>query len=398
MRIFISTGEVSGDLQGSLLVQALFRQAQAQNLPLEIVALGGDRMEKAGAKLLANTLAISSMGYVEALPFILPTLKLQKKAKKYLQEQQADVVVWIDYVGPNVAFGKHLRKVSPQTPTVYYIAPQLWVWQESPNTTKNVLAISDLILAIFPEESRFYQNQGAPTQWIGHPFVDRLASAPDRLEARKILGLDPQTPVITLLPASRVQELKTLLPLMAAAAQKLQADFPQLHFLVPLSQETYRPQIQTTLENAGLNFTVISSHKLAAIAAADVAIAKSGTVNLETALLKVPQVVIYRVSPITMAIARHLLKFEIPFMSPVNLMLMKMVVPELFQELATVENIYHEARDLLINGDRRAQIAQDYDVLIGELGETGVCDRAAQEILALAQRGRSPKENQELSP
>ena len=126
MQIFISTGEVSGDLQGAMLVEALHRQASLVNIEVEIIALGGDRMKQAGVNLIVNTTTIGSIGFFEALPLVIPTLKVQNKAKKYLQKFPPDVLVLIDYAAPNIAIASYVKKHFPQIPVVYYIAPQDW--------------------------------------------------------------------------------------------------------------------------------------------------------------------------------------------------------------------------------------------------------------------------------
>ena len=143
MRIFISTGEVSGDLQGALLIEALKRQAVCTGVELEIVALGGDRMASAGATLLGNTISIGSVGSLEALPFVLPTLKIQRRAKQYLQQHPPDLVVLIDYAGPNLSIGSYIQRQMPQVPVVYYIAPQMWVWWSNQRDTARIVEIAD---------------------------------------------------------------------------------------------------------------------------------------------------------------------------------------------------------------------------------------------------------------
>jgi len=130
-RIFISTGEVSGDLQGSLLIEALQQQAAVRGVELEVLALGGDRMAAAGAKLLGHTSAIGSMGIFESLPYVWPTLRVQRRAKAYLQQHPPDGVVLIDYMGPNIAFCNYLPQHLPGVPVIFYIAPQEWVWAVS---------------------------------------------------------------------------------------------------------------------------------------------------------------------------------------------------------------------------------------------------------------------------
>ena len=384
MRIFISTGEVSGDLQGALLVGALKRQAAAKGVELEILALGGDRMAAAGATLLGNTTAIGSVGILESLPFVLPTWQIQRRAKEYLRQNPPDLLVLIDYLGPNLAIGTHVRQHLPLVPIIYYIAPQDWVWSPLPQNTQRLVEITDRLLAIFPGEARYFQEKGVSVTWVGHPLLDRMQVAPAREEARNKLGIEPEQVAIALLPASRQQEVKYLLPVICEAAQQIQSKCPQVHFWIPISLEAYRPAIEAAVQRYGLRATLLEGKTLEAIAAADLAITKSGTVNLEIALLNVPQVVIYRVNPITIWIARKLLKFSIPFMSPANLVAMKPIVPELLQEEATPERIVQESLELLLNPERREQTLADYRQVRECLGREGACDRAAAEILHLA--------------
>lgn len=382
VRIFISTGEVSGDLQGALLITALKRQAIKTGVELEIVALGGAKMAAAGAILLGNTSSIGSMGLLEALPFILPTLQLQKQAIASLKAQPPDLVVLIDYMGPNMKIGSYIHSSLPQVPVVYYIAPQVWVWSVTARATTRIIEISNKLLAIFPEEARYFEKRGAKVSWVGHPLVDRMQNAPSREVARKLLSIAPETTAIALIPASRRQELKYLLPPMFEAAKQIQSQLPNVRFLIPLALEIYRQPIEKAIAFYGLQATIVCGQTTEAIAAADLAITKSGTVNLEIALLNVPQVVIYRVSSLTIAIAR-LLKFSIPFMSPPNLVEMKPIVPELLQEQATPENIVQIALELLLNPIRRQETLDAYKQMRLSLGEVGVCDRAASEIFQL---------------
>lgn len=399
-RIFISTGEVSGDLQGSLLIEALKRQAKERDLNLEILALGGDRMAAAGAELLGHTSAIGSMGIFESLPYILPTLNIQRQAKKFLQQHPPDLVVLIDYMGPNIAFCNYLSQHLPDIPVVYYIAPQEWVWSVSSYNTDRIIKATDRILAIFPEEANYFRRKGAEVSWVGHPLVDRMQSAPDRASARAALGITPEQTAVVLFPASRQQEIKYLMPVMFAAAQQIQAKIPDVHFWIPLALEKYRQPIERAIQRYGLQATLLSdkstlaeskksSVALQAIAAADLAITKSGTVNLEIALLKVPQVVLYKLNPVTGWIAEHLLKFSAPFISPPNLVTMKPIVKEFLQYQATPDAIAEESIDLLLNPDRRQKMMADYEELSQMIGEVGVCDRAAIEILNLLAENRS---------
>jgi lipid-A-disaccharide synthase len=383
MRIFISTGEVSGDLQGSLLITALKRQATAANLELDILALGGEKMVEAGATLLENTSGIGSMGLLESLPYILPTLQVQRKAIASLKQNPPDLVVLIDYMGPNIGIGTYLQQHLPQVPVLYYIAPQEWVWSVNVRNTARIVSFTHKLLAIFPEEARYFREKGAKVTWVGHPLVDHMQNAPSRQAAREKLGITPEQIAIALLPASRHQELKYLLPVIFQAAQTIQAKLPQVHFWIPLSLEIYRQPIEEAIRRYNLRATIVSSQQKEVFAAADFAITKSGTVNLELALLNVPQVVAYRLHPFTVWFARKILKGSIPFASPANLVVMKRIVPEFLQEQATPENITQAAMELLLNPDRRQQTLTDYEEMRQCLGKVGVCDRAAQEILQM---------------
>lgn len=382
-RVFISTGEVSGDLQGALLIEALRRQAAAQGVELEISALGGDRMAAAGATLLANTTAVGSIGIFESLPYLLPTLTIQRRAKAYLKGHPPDLVVMIDYLAPNSAMGQFVRKELPDVPTVYYIAPQEWVWSAGAANTRRIIHISDEIFAVFPEEATYYKKWGGNVTYLGHPLVDQTASFPSREAARQALGIPPDQVAIALLPASRRQEITYLLPVMAEAAQRIQAAIPQAHFWIPVSQKAFRPALAEAIQRFGLQATLVEPSSQMAIAAADLALTKSGTVNLEIALMNVPQLVIYRLNPLTAWIARNLLKFSIPYMSPTNLVLMEDIVPEFLQELATPEAISSQALTLLQNTEARQRMLAGYQRVQQAMGERGVCDRLATRLLEI---------------
>ena len=286
MKIFVSTGEVSGDLQGAMLVKSLYNAAAAKEIELEVAGLGGDRMRKAGVEILANTAGIGSMGFVEAIPFILPTIKIQNLTKKYIKQNIPDVLVLIDYPASNLALASYIKQHFPQIPVVYYIAPQDWAVPMLNNAPK-IAKVVDLLLAIFPAEAKYFKSKNINTVWVGHPLLDRMQYAPGRNQARLNLKLEPEDKVITLLPASRKQEIKYLLPVMCQAAQQITQQIPLVTFLLPVSLPSYREAIIAAVKKYNLPAKVIEGKTLEAIAAADLAITKSGTVNLEVALLDI---------------------------------------------------------------------------------------------------------------
>jgi len=284
MKIFVSTGEVSGDLQGSMLIKSLYKVAIEHKINLEIAGLGGDRMRATGANIIADTSVIGSMGFIEALPFVLPTLKIQGLTKKYIQENPPDVLVLIDYPASNLALAGYVKKHMPQIPIVYYIAPQDWAVPMLNNVPK-IAKVVDKLLAIFPQEAEYFKSKEIDVTWVGHPLLDRMKSAPDRGQARLNLGIKPEAKIVTLLPASRQQEIKYLLPVMCQAAIQIQQQLPEVQFIIPVSLSAYEEEIKKAIKHHNLAARILDGRTLDAIAAADLAITKSGTVNLEIALL-----------------------------------------------------------------------------------------------------------------
>jgi lipid-A-disaccharide synthase len=223
--------------------------------------------------------------------------------------------------------------------------------------------------------------------WVGHPLIDTLGDLPGREEARRALGLEPDAPVLLMLPASRRQELRYLLPPMAAAAAALQRRHPRLEVLVPAGLPGFETRLEEVLSGCGARARVIPASEADRLkpqlcAAADVALTKSGTANLELALRGVPQVTGYRVSRPTAFVAEHVLRFNVPHISPVNLVLGERLVPELLQHGLTPEAIVAEVEALLEpEGARRRQMLEGYQRLRRSLGEPGVTRRAAAAIL-----------------
>jgi lipid-A-disaccharide synthase len=380
--IFISTGEVSGDLQGALLVTALKQLSAAAGIDLNIVALGGSKMAAAGATILLDTAVISAMGFWEALIYARSSARVRSIAKEYLQTTPPDIIILIDYVATNIQIGNYAHTKLPKVPIYYYIAPQEWVWSMGKKNTQAIVKFTEEIFAIFPEEARYFARQGAKAKFIGHPLVDRVTTIPSREVARDKLGITEDEIAIALIPASRKQELKYLLPSIFSAARQIQSQLPNVRFWIPLSRPDFQSEIESQIQAHQIDATLIAQNADLVLSAADLAITKCGTVSLELALLNIPQVTLYRVSRVTAWIAKHILKFSIPYISPPNLIAVKSIVPELMQDDANADRIAAESLELILNKERRDRMLADYSQMRIELGDTGVCDRVAKEILA----------------
>ncbi len=385
-KIFISTGEVSGDLHGSLLASELIKEAQKRSIKLDICGLGGERMRKAGVNILHDTTPISAIGIWEALPLIIPTLKIQKTFYKLLNNISPDCLILIDYMGPNIKIGSKVRQFNKKIPIYYYIAPQEWAWRVGNNSTTNLISFSDRIFAIFKQEADFYKKRGGNVFWVGHPMVDLTKKLPTKKESRSYLKLKANQDILLLMPASRPQELKYILPVFIKVAKKIQDKYPNLIVFIPSCRRSFDKTFQKVLIEYEVNGRVISldeieQNKKYIYALSKLALCKSGTVNMELALYGVPQIVGYRVSRVTAFIAKKILNFKVKYISPVNLLMKRLVIPEFVQKDFEVEKIFKKSCYLIEKKNENKKIKKGYLSLKKELGEAGVVRRTAEEIL-----------------
>ena len=385
-KIFISTGEVSGDLHGSLLSKALLDEAKKKFIDLEICGLGGERMKREGVKILQDTTSISAIGIWEALPLILPTIRIQRKFYKLLKKYPPDCLILIDYMGPNINIGAKLKRSRNNIPIYYYIAPQEWAWRVGNNSTTNLINFSDKIFAIFKQEAIFYRRRGGNVSWVGHPMLDLTKKLPSKKCSRTILKLKANQDILLLMPASRPQELKYILPTFLKTAKKLQLRYPSLLVYIPSCRSIFDEKFRQGLEKYEIKGKVISQQDNSKFmpyiySLTKLALCKSGTVNMELALYGIPQIIGYRVSRVTAFIAKRILNFKVRFISPVNLLVKKFIIPEFVQKNFNEKKIFFKACRLLDLTSEKVKIKKGYTLLRKELGEEGVVDRAAKEII-----------------
>ena len=385
-KIFISTGEVSGDLHGSLLARALFDESKKRSIPIEIFGLGGERMRDAGVKIMHDTTSISAIGIWEALPLIVPTLKIQKRFYKLLISNSPNCLILIDYMGPNINIGRKIRRKNIQIPIYYYIAPQEWAWRVGNNSTTDLISFSNKIFAIFREEADFYSKRGGNVSWIGHPMVDATDKLPSKKLSRKYLRMKNNEDILLMMPASRPQEIKYILPTFMKVANKLQEKYPHLVVFIPSCRDTFDEKFAKALLQYNVKGRIVSSKDIEAYkpfiySLTKLALCKSGTVNMELALYGVPQVVGYKVSRVTAFIAKKILKFKVRFISPVNLLMRKLIVPEFVQKDFEVNRIFKKSSQIMDKQNQKNKIKNGYKSLKKILGDKGVVQRAACEIL-----------------
>ena len=385
-KIFISTGEVSGDLHGGLLSKALFDEARKNSINLEIYGLGGQKMKNEGVQIIEDTTSISAIGIWEALPLIIPMMKVQKKFYKFIKKYRPNCLILIDYMGPNINIGSKLKRSRYNIPIYYYIAPQEWAWRVGNNSTTNLINFSDKIFAIFKQEANFYKRRGGNVFWVGHPMIDLTKKLPSKKVSRTILKLRENQNILLLMPASRPQEMKYILPTFLKTAKKLQLKYPRLVVYISSCRKVFDEKFRKGLEKYEIKGKVISQQDDSELmpyiySLAKLALCKSGTVNMELALYGIPQIIGYKVSRVTAFIAKRILNFKVRFISPVNLLMKKFIIPEFVQKNFIEEKIFYKACRLLDLTSEKAKIKKGYTLLKKELGEEGVVDRAAKEII-----------------
>lgn len=365
-RIFILAGEPSGDLHGSNLIKAIL----AESPTTEIACWGGDKMKAAGATLLKHIDELAFMGFVEVLMNIRTILKNFRLCESQIEAFKPDLVVLIDYPGFNLRMAKKVHEM--RIPQYYYISPQIWAWKEK--RVYQIKAFIEKVFVILPFEKEFYAKYGVEAEFVGHPLLDELKEkTTDRKAFLEKHGInDTGKPIIALLPGSRTQEISVLLPLMSKASK----DFPAYQFIcskVPWQ----KPELFRQCEKEGISIVEGETYQLLSLATS--AIVTSGTATLETALLKVPQVVVYKGNWLSYWIARMLVKIK--FISLVNLIMDRLVVTELIQGKVNEQELKAELQKLAPNAPKRAQVLKDYEELHTRLGSKGASAIVANALL-----------------
>lgn len=370
----ISCGEPSGDLYAGALVRALQRQAPGT----AAFGFGGEQLAGAGATLIGDYHGFSVTGLTEALSVVRKSWKMLGTLGDAAGAQRPDVFVAIDFPDFNFRLLPVMHKL--RIPIVYYISPQLWAWRAG--RLRTLKKYVSKMLVIFPFEKALYEGAGVPVEFVGHPLIDLAVTGRSNAETCRAAGLDPAKPVVALLPGSRPNELRLLLPTLVEAAAALVRDVPDVQFLVArapgLDDVLFAPFEQARA--GGLPIGILSNAADDVLAAADIVVTASGTATVQTALHQRPMVIVYRVSPVTYAIARRFV--QVANYGMVNLVAGRPVVTELIQDACTPQAVAGEARSLLVDHDRAARMRRDLAEVVLKLGGPGASDRAAAAVLA----------------
>ena len=365
MKLFIIAGEPSGDLHGKNLLQEM----QARHGDLELMGIGGDGLASLGVKLVRHIRETNFMGFVQVVRNLKTIRGIFKDVKKALLEFQPEAIILIDYPGFNLRIAKFCKEHGIKV--LYYISPQVWAWKKS--RVKKIQRDVDRMFVILPFEKEFYRKEGVEVDFVGHPLLDEIAEGHYRgKEIRKEL-LGEKEQLIALLPGSRKQEISRMLPKML----EVQSDFPKARFVIAGAPSQEPAFYQELLGDESVPVLHAQTYDL--LDAADYALVTSGTATLETALFEVPEVVCYAGSPLSVWLARRLIKVK--FISLVNLIMDRELVRELIQQELNRENLRAELKKLM-DPEHQVQLQSDYQALKAKLGNAGASARTAEGILA----------------
>jgi lipid-A-disaccharide synthase len=363
MKYYFVAGEASGDLHGANLMKALKEEDSAA----EFRYFGGDKMQAEGGQLVKHYAEMAFMGFTEVVLNLATIFKNLKACKKDILASQPDVLILIDFPGFNLKIADFAKENGIKV--CYYISPKVWAWNQ-----KRVLRIKrvvDQLFCILPFEVDFYASWGMKVNYVGNPLLDEIAqfTLDSDFRNKEHLGAKP---IIALLPGSRKQEIERLLPEMLSVMEYF-ADYQFVIAAAPTFKAEYYHQF---IGKKSTKLVFAKTYDLLAIAHA--ALVASGTATLETALFKVPQVVVYKGGAISIAIARMLVKIK--FISLVNLIMDRKVVTELIQEECNNKKITEEL-NIIVKGKGRKDMLYHYDELAKRMGTAGASGRTAKLIV-----------------
>ncbi len=378
----IVTGEASGDLHGANLVRAL----RSQCSDISFCGMGGTELKGLGVEILCDADKVSVVGLTEVFSHLKDIFGALSVLKKRMVSDPPDLLVIIDLPDFNLILAKKAKKLG--IPVFYYIAPQVWAWRSG--RVRTIKKRVEKLGVILPFEEDYFKERGVDTEYVGHPLLDTVETTLSREDFFKKYNIGAEQTCIGLLPGSRKKEILALLPCFLDAAKLLQAKQKQpdsLVFLIPQASTIKRVDLDDaglSLSKDLLNIKVIVDDRYNMMSVCDGTVAASGTVTLELAILKIPMVVVYKLTNVTYFFARLLVKLD--HFSLVNLIAGKTAVPELLQQEVTAENIARELSNIIVDKEARKRTLADLQEVRERLGQRGASRKAANVVLDLLRK------------
>ena len=369
----ISVGEASGDRLGAGLAAALRQRDPA----IELVGMGGPQMRDAGVRLVQDSAEVSVVGIWEVLARLPQIRRAMHRLERVLEDERPDLLVPIDFPDFNLRLAA--RAGRSNIGVVYFVSPQVWAWR--PRRVHQIRRLVREMLVLFDFEREFYRNADVPVTWVGHPLAEAPPDTSDLADLRRRVGLQPDSTVVALLPGSRAGEIKRHMPVLLGAAALLRRERPALEFLVPLAPSAPGCAVRDTIRDSGLERIHVHAGDFPGVLRVCTAGAvASGTASLDAAMVGLPMVVIYRMSPITYWIGKRLI--QVDHIAMPNLIAGKGIVPELLQDECNAARIAAELDRYLGDPSHAESVRNALQAVSRKLGDPGVYARAAERVLA----------------
>jgi lipid-A-disaccharide synthase len=354
--------------------------ALKKRMDVSIFGMGGPQMRAAGVEVVTDYSEVAVLGITEIVSHLPSLIRAMRRLVSEARKRKPTLAILTDFPGFHLRLARKLKPLGIKN--VYFVCPQFWAWR--PWRVRIVRRRFARALCIFPFEEKFYGDAGVPTKFIGHPLVGAVCASETRRQSAERHGLDPGQPIVTLLPGSRAGEIARHLPTMLAACARLRQTQGKVSFVIAVAPGVNVSEIHRMVGVSGVCAVVVQGQTYNALAAADAALVCSGTATIEAALLDVPMVVVYKVTPVTAALAKPLVRTK--FFSMVNLIAGRAVVRELIQGDFTPQACARELTQLLGSAEARQDLRRGLAEVREKLGPSGAVERAAEEIVALLRK------------
>ncbi|MDP2097259.1 MAG: lipid-A-disaccharide synthase [Methylobacter sp.] len=373
LKILFSAGESSGDQHAA----NMFLELKKQQPDLQGMGMGGAKMAQAGIDIRYDSANIGVIGVVEVIKHYAEIRRALKLMQALIKTERPDLLVCVDYKEFNFKLARYAKQQGIKV--LFYVSPQVWAWR--PGRVKAYGKVIDMMAVIFPFETAYYDAESVPVRYVGHPSVDKVHPEHSKEDDLARFGLDKNQPIVGLLPGSRVNEIKRMLPVMLAAAEKVQATLPGCQFILPQADSISDSLLDDYLRQTKIAITVIKNQPYDVIQCCDAVMTTSGTATLEIALLTVPMVIAYKLSALTYWLGRWLV--NTPFIGLPNIVSGKLIIKELIQHEATAENLSAEVLWILTDKAYAEAMRQNLAQVKQQLGQGGGSKNMAQLALEM---------------
>jgi lipid-A-disaccharide synthase len=360
-KVMFSAGEASGDQHAA----HMFSEMKKLLPGIRGIGMGGAKMAGAGIDVRYDSSQIAVIGLVEVVKHYAEIRRALKLMQSLLAAERPDLLVCVDYKEFNFKLATYAKRIGIKV--LFYVSPQVWAWR--PGRVKQYGRVIDRMAVIFPFETAYYEAENVPVRYVGHPSVDKVRPEYSKTEDFIRFGLAAGKPVVGLLPGSRSGEIKRMLPVMLKAADIIACQVPGVQFILPQAGSIADATLQDYMQTSPVNITVIKDQPYDVMQCCDAIMTTSGTASLEIALLTVPMVICYKLSPLTYWLGRLLVKT--PFIGLPNIVAGKGIVKELIQHQASAENLADEITHILTDADYARQMRGHLQGVKASLGQGG---------------------------